>query len=44
MYKIVGVGKAKPGKVREAIAASKGLAEYMNSKLQNTETLTRRFS
>ena len=30
MYKIVGVGKAKPGKVREAIAASKGLADYMN--------------
>src|SRR5262245_42653283 len=32
MYKIVGVGKAKPGKVREAIGATKGLVEYMNSK------------
>ena len=32
MYKILGVGKSQPGKVREAIAASKGLAEYMNSK------------
>ena len=32
MYKIVGVGRAKAGKVREAIAATKAITEYMSSK------------
>ena len=32
MYKIVGVGRAKAGKVREAIGATKAIAEYLSSK------------
>ena len=32
MYKIVAVERAKAGKVREAIAAAKGLAEHLRSK------------
>src|SRR6059036_2775205 len=32
MYKVVGVGRAKAGKAREAIAATKALAEYLSSK------------
>ena len=32
MYKLMTVGRAKAGKVREAIGALKGLAEYIKSK------------
>lgn len=32
MYKVVNVGRAKGGKMREAIAGAKTLAEYVQSK------------
>jgi hypothetical protein len=32
MYKIVAVGRAKPGKIREGLAANKALAEHVGSK------------
>ena len=31
MYKIVAVARAKAGKVREAIAATKAITEYLRS-------------